>query len=56
MSEYEKQRKAEKKLTKDLAVADVKEWISNLPPEKPNTPAVVVGTKTFTPQELQKEV
>ena len=56
MSEYEKQRKNEKKLTKDLAIADIKEWISKLPAEKANTPAIVVGTKTFTPQELQKEV
>jgi hypothetical protein len=56
MSEYEAQRKKEKKLTKALAVADIKDWISKLPKEKINTPAIVVGTKTFTPQELQKEV
>ena len=56
MSEYEKQRQNEKKLTKDLAIADIKDWISKLPPEKVNIPAIVVGTKTFTPQELQKEI
>jgi hypothetical protein len=56
MSEYEEQRKNEKKLTKDLAIADVKEWIGKLPKEKVNTPAIVVGTKTFTPLEIQKEV
>lgn len=56
MSEYEKQRKDEKQLTKELAIADIKEWISKLPTQKTNTPAIVVGTKTFTPQEIQKEV
>jgi hypothetical protein len=56
MSEYEKQRSAEKKLTKDLAIADLKEKISKLPLEKTNIPAVVVGTKTFSYQQLQKEV
>jgi hypothetical protein len=56
MSEYENQRKEEKRLTKELAIADIKEWISKLPAQKANTPAIVVGTKTFTPQEIQKEV
>jgi hypothetical protein len=56
MSEYEKQRKDEKQLTKELAIADIKEWINKLPTQKTNTPAIVVGTKTFTPQEIQKEV
>jgi hypothetical protein len=56
MSEYEKQRKDEKQLTKELAIADIKDWISKLPAQKTNTPAIVVGTKTFTPQEIQKEV
>jgi GTPase SAR1 family protein len=56
MSEYEKQRKDEKQLTKELAIADIKEWITKLPAQKANTPAIVVGTKTFTPQEMQKEV
>ncbi len=56
MSSYEEQRKKEKQLTRDLAVADIKEWIAKLPKEKQNAPAIVVGTKTFTPQEIQKEV
>jgi hypothetical protein len=56
MSEYEKQRKDEKQLTKELAIADIKEWINKLPAQKTNIPAIVVGTKTFTPQEIQKEV
>lgn len=56
MSDYEEQRKKEKQLTKDLAIADVKDWIGKLPKEKANAPAIVVGTKTFTPEEIKKEV
>lgn len=56
MSEYEEQRKKEKQLTKDLALADLKDMMSKLPKEKANAPAIVVGTKTFTPAEMQKEV
>ncbi len=56
MSTYDEQRKKENQLTKDLAIADVKEWISKLPKEKANSPAIVVGTKTFTPEEIRKEV
>ena len=56
MSAYEEQRNKEKQLTKDLAIADVKEWIGKLPKEKVTAPAIVVGTKTFTPEEIKKEV
>jgi hypothetical protein len=56
MSAYDEQRKKEKQLTKDLALADVKDWISKLPKEKANVPAIVVGSKTFTPEEIRKEV
>jgi hypothetical protein len=54
--EYEEQRKKEKLITKQLALNDLKEWKSKLPKEKLNKPAIVVGTKTFTPQEIEKEV
>jgi hypothetical protein len=56
MSAYDEQRKKEKQLTKDLALADVKDWISKIPKEKLNTPAIVVGSKTFTPQQIREEV
>jgi hypothetical protein len=54
--EYEEQRKREKQLSKELALADVKEWISKIPKEKANKPAIVVGSRTFTPEEIAKEV
>lgn len=56
MTDYEKQREAEKQLTKELALADVNEWIKKLSKAKAKSPAIVVGTKTFTPEEIKKEV
>jgi hypothetical protein len=53
---YEEQRKQEKLITKQLALSDLREWKNKLPKDKLNTPAIVVGTKTFTPQEIEKEV
>ena len=53
---YDEQRKQEKLITKQLALNDLKEWKSKLPKEKLDQPAIVVGTKTFTPQEIEKEV
>jgi hypothetical protein len=56
MNTYDEQRKKEQQLTKDLALADVNDWINKLPKEKLKTPAIVVGSKPFTPEELRKEV
>jgi hypothetical protein len=56
MSAFEEQRKKEKQITKNLAIADINEWIKKVPKEKLDTPAIVVGTKTFTPAQLKKEV
>ncbi len=56
MSAYDEQRKKELQLTKELALVDVKDWISKIPKEKLNQPVVVVGSKTFTPEEIRREV
>ena len=53
---YEDQRKKEKQITKQLALADIKEWMVKIPKDKLNKPAIVVGTKTFTPEQIAKEV
>lgn len=53
---YDAQRKKEKQITKQIALNDIKEWKTKLPKDKLNKPAIVVGTKTFTPQEIEKEV
>lgn len=55
-SNYEAQRKKEAEAAKQLALADVKEWLGSIPAEKREKPAIVVGTKTFTPAQLAKEV
>ena len=54
--EYEAQRKKEADISKQLALSDVKEWLKKLPAEKKEKPAIVVGSKTFTPSEIAKEV
>jgi hypothetical protein len=55
-NDYDEQRKNEKILKKQIALNDIKEWKSKIPQAKLNTPAIVVGTKTFTPQEIEREV
>ncbi|HSQ49552.1 MAG TPA: hypothetical protein VLL96_07710 [Candidatus Deferrimicrobiaceae bacterium] len=54
--EYEAQRKKEADISKQLALSDVKDWLKKLPAEKKEKPAIVVGSKTFTPAEIAKEV
>ena len=54
--DYDVQRNNEKQVTKQLALNDIKEWKNKIPKDKLNKPAIVVGSKTFTPQEMEKEV
>jgi hypothetical protein len=54
--EYEAQRKKEADISRQLALADVKDWLKKLPAAKKEKPAIVVGSKTFTPAEIAKEV
>jgi hypothetical protein len=55
-NEYENQRKKEAETAKQLALSDVKEWIRKIPADKKEKPAIVVGSKTFTPSQIAKEV
>lgn len=54
--EYEAQRKKEADISKQLALADVKDWLKKLPAAKKEKAAIVVGSKTFTPAQIAKEV
>ena len=54
--EYETQRKKEAEVQRQLAIADVGEWVQKLPAEKREKPAIVVGSRTFTPSQIAKEV
>jgi hypothetical protein len=56
MSAYDEQRKKELQFTRDLALTDLKDWMSKIPKEKLNEPVVVVGSKTFTAEEIRREV
>lgn len=53
---YEKQRESEKQLAKQLALADARAWLEKMPGDKRKKAAIVVGTRSFTPEELVKEV
>ncbi len=52
---YEDQKKKEKSINKQLALADLKEWLDKIPKEKRTKPEIVVGTKAYTPEQLVKE-
>ena len=54
--EYEAQKKKEVELARQLELSDVREWLEKIPVDKKKKPAVVVGTKTFTPEQIAKEV
>ncbi len=54
--EYENQRKKEADVARQLAIADVKEWLQKLPKAKQEKAAIVVGTRSFTPAQIAKEV
>ena len=56
MSEYEEKRKKEADIARRIVLADVKAWIESLPDAERKKPVIVVGTKTFTPEQLAKEV
>ena len=53
---YEKQRESEKQSARQLAIADAHAWIEKIPTEKRRKAAIVVGTRSFTPEELIKEI
>jgi len=53
---YEEAVKKEFEITKQLALAEVREWIEKIPEEERDKPAIVVATKVFTPRQLVKEV
>jgi hypothetical protein len=54
--EYEEQRIKEAELAKQLALSDVREWIKKIPADKKEKAAIVVGSRTFTPAQIAKEV
>jgi predicted PP-loop superfamily ATPase len=56
LSKYDEEVKRQKELTKKLTVDEINSWIKSMPAEKRKQVAASVGTKSFTPEELLREV
>jgi hypothetical protein len=46
----------ERAIAKKIALEDVKTWLAKMPSEERNKPTIIVGSKTFTPNQLLEEV
>ncbi|MBN1133500.1 MAG: hypothetical protein JXA38_00955 [Methanosarcinaceae archaeon] len=53
---YEQRYEEEANLKKKLILDDVQQWIGKLTPEKREEPYLVIGMRTFTPNQLLEEV
>lgn len=56
LSNYEQEARKQKELNKKLAMDEINNWIRTLPAEKREKVVAAVGTKSFTADELLKEV
>ena len=56
MSKYDEEMKKQKALTKKLTIDEINSWIQSMPAEKRKQVVAVVGTKSFTPEELLQEI
>lgn len=56
MSNFDEELKRQKQMTKQLAIDEVNNWIKAMPAEKRKQIVAAVGTKSFTPEEIAKEI
>ena len=56
MSNFDEELKKQKQLTKQLAVDEVNNWVKAMPAEKRKQVVAAVGTKSFTPEQIAKEI
>ena len=56
MSNFDEELKKQKQMTKQLAVDEVNNWIKNMPAEKRKQVVAAVGTKSFTAEQIAKEI
>ena len=54
--EFDEEMKRQKALTKKLAINEINNWIKAMPEEKRKQIVAAVGTKSFTPEQLLREV
>jgi len=56
LSNFDEEQKKQKQMTKQLAVDEVNNWIKNMPAEKRQQVVAAVGTKSFTAEQIAKEI
>jgi hypothetical protein len=56
LSNFEQERQKQKALTKQLTIDEVNAWIKTIPAEKLNQVVASAGTKSFTAQDILKEI
>jgi hypothetical protein len=56
LSSFDEELKKQKQMTKQLAVDEVNNWIKTMSAEKRRQVVAAVGTKSFTPEEIAKEI
>jgi hypothetical protein len=56
MSNFDEELKRQKQMTKQLAIDEVNNWIKTMPAEKRKQVVAAVGTKSFTPEEIAREI
>jgi hypothetical protein len=56
LSNYDEEIKKQKQMTKQLAVEEVNNWIKNMPAAKRKQVVAAVGTKSFTAEQIAKEI
>jgi len=56
LSDYEQEEKKQKEIFRQLAIAEIKTWISAISEDERKKVALFIGPRSFTPEELLKEV
>ena len=56
MSSFDEEIKKQKAITKQLAVDEINNWIKAMPAEKRKKVVAAVGTKSFTPEDIAREI
>jgi hypothetical protein len=56
LSNFDEEIKKQKAMTKQLAIDEVNNWIKAMPAEKRKKVVAAVGTKSFTAEDIAKEI
>jgi hypothetical protein len=56
LADFDEEIKKQKQMTKQLAIHEVTNWIKAMPAEKRRKIVAAVGTKSFTAEEIVREI